>query len=125
MASPRDAAAQAEDFVVFNGPDSLIHRGFVEGCAGCVSGLANVAPREAQSIWSHYRAGDMEASAAAQAKLASLRESLFKIAFAPAVVKRAVRLLGYPVGNSKYPVRLSAEQDAAILQVLQDHGIQP
>jgi len=120
-----DAARRAGDFVVFNGPDSLIHQGFMDGCAGCVSGLGNVAPREVNAIWKHFREGDIEASRGAQQHLTSLRESLFRIGFAPAVVKRAVRLLGYPVGNSKYPARLSSEQDAAILQVLRDHDIQP
>lgn len=120
-----DAARQAEDFVVFNGPDSLIHQGFVEGCAGCVSGLANVAPREVQAIWSHFKQGDIAASRSAQEHVTSLRESLFRVAFAPAAVKRAVRLLGFDVGNSKYPVRISAEQDEAIRRVLQDHAIAP
>lgn len=120
-----DAARQAEDFAVFNGPDSLIHQGFVEGCAGAVSGLANVAPREINAIWSQFRTGDVEASRQAQEVVTRLRESLYKVAFAPAVVKRAVRLLGFDVGNSKYPVRLSAEQDDAIRQVLRDCAIQP
>lgn len=120
-----DAARQAEDFAVFNGPDSLIHQGFVEGCAGAVSGLANVAPREINAIWRHFQNGDIDASRTAQEAVTRLRETLYKVAFAPAVVKRAVRLLGFDVGNSKYPVRLSAEQDEAIRQVLRDCAIQP
>jgi len=120
-----DAARQAAGFAVFNGPDHLIHRGFVDGCAGAVSGLANVAPREINAIWRHFAAGDVAASRQAQETVARLRESLYKVAFAPAAVKRAVRLLGFDVGNSKYPVRLSAEQDEAIRQVLRDCGIQP
>ena len=120
-----DAARQADDFAVFNGPDSLIHQGFVDGCAGCVSGLANVAPREIQAIWKLFSQGDIAASRSAQDHVTSLRESLYKVAFAPAAVKRAVRLLGYDVGNSKYPVRLSAEQDEAIRRVLREHAIQP
>ncbi|MEH3086647.1 MAG: dihydrodipicolinate synthase family protein [Xylophilus ampelinus] len=120
-----DAAAQSEDFAVFNGPDHLIHRGFVDGCAGAVSGLANVAPREINAIWSRFRDGDAEGSRAAQETVARLRESLYRVAFAPAAVKRAVRLLGFDVGNSKYPVRISAEQDEAIRQVLRDCGIEP
>ena len=120
-----DAARQAEDFAVFNGPDSLIHQGFVEGCAGAVSGLANVAPREINAIWRHFQNGDIDASRQAQEAVTRLRETLYKVAFAPAVVKRAVRLLGFDVGNSKYPVRLSAEQDEAIRKVLRECAIQP
>ena len=117
-------ARQTEGFTVFNGPDSLIHRGFVEGCAGAVSGLANVAPREINQIWTRFKAGDIEGSRQMQEKVTSLRESLFKIVFAPAAVKRAVRLLGYAVGESKYPVRISAEQETQIRQVLAAHQIE-
>ncbi|ROR24474.1 4-hydroxy-tetrahydrodipicolinate synthase [Comamonas sp. BIGb0124] len=118
-----DVARDIDDFAVFNGPDSLIHQGFVDGCAGCVSGLANVAPREINLIWSNFQAGRIEASRLAQDKISSLREALYRVAFAPAAVKRAVRLLGYPVGDSKYPVRIGAEQEQVILDVLRRHDI--
>lgn len=117
-------ARESEGFTVFNGPDSLIHRGFVEGCAGAVSGLANVAPREINQIWTRFKAGDIEGSRKMQEKITGLRESLFKIVFAPAAVKRAVRVLGYSVGESKYPVRISAEQEAQIRAVLAANQIE-
>ena len=37
-----DAVCDIDGFNVLNGPDSLIHKGFVEGCSACISGLANV-----------------------------------------------------------------------------------
>lgn len=116
-------AKEVPDFVVFNGPDSLIHQGFVEGCVGAVSGLANAAPREINAIWTLFASGDIEASRAQQATVTSLRETLYKVCFAPAAVKRAVQLLGYNVGNSKYPVRISAEQEAQMREILRAHGI--
>lgn len=114
---------EVPDFVVFNGPDSLIHQGFVEGCAGAVSGLANAAPREVNAIWTRFAAGDIAGSRQQQERVTSLREALYKVCFAPAAVKRAVQLLGYHVGNSKYPVRISAEQEAQMREILQAHGI--
>ena len=36
-----NVAKQVPGFAVFNGPDSLIHQGFVDGCTGAVSGLAD------------------------------------------------------------------------------------
>lgn len=36
-----DAVRDIDGFNVLNGPDSLIHKGFVEGCSTCISGLAN------------------------------------------------------------------------------------
>ncbi|THU01539.1 dihydrodipicolinate synthase family protein [Lampropedia puyangensis] len=111
-------AKDCHDFSVFNGPDHLIHQGFLDGCAGCVSGLANVAPREVQAVWSHFHAGDVVASEQAQKTVSRLREQLYKVAFAPAAVKRAVRLLGYPVGDSKYPTQIGPQQDAQISAIL-------
>lgn len=35
-----DAVRDIDGFNVLNGPDSLIHKGFVEGCSACISGLA-------------------------------------------------------------------------------------
>lgn len=116
-------AKEVPDFVVFNGPDSLIHQGFVEGCAGAVSGLANAAPREINAIWTRFAAGDIAGSRQQQETVTSLRETLYKVCFAPAAVKRAVQLLGYHVGNSKYPVRISAEQEAQMREILKAHGI--
>ena len=118
-----NVAKQVPGFAVFNGPDSLIHQGFVDGCTGAVSGLANVAAREINNIWKLFKAGDIEGSRKQQEHVTSLRESLYKICFAPAAVKRATRLLGYAVGDSKYPVRISAEQEAQIRQVLTAHQI--
>ena len=34
-----------------------------------------------------------------------------------------VRLLGYDVGDSKYPVRISAAQEAQMREILAAHGI--
>ena len=120
-----NVAKEIEGFAVFNGPDSLIHQGFVDGCAGAVSGLANVAAREINAIWQLFKAGDIEGSRNQQAQVTLLRESLYKICFAPAAVKRSVRLLGYNVGDSKYPVRISAEQEAQMRDLLNTLKIRP
>jgi 4-hydroxy-tetrahydrodipicolinate synthase len=58
-----DAVRDIADFDVLNGPDSLIHQGFVDGCSACISGLANVAPKEINAIWANFKAGNVEAPA--------------------------------------------------------------
>ena len=118
-----NVAREIDGFAVFNGPDSLIHQGFVDGCAGAVSGLANAAPREINNIWKLFKAGDIEGSRKQQETVTSLRETLYKVCFAPAAVKRAVRQLGYDVGDSKYPVRISAAQETQMREILAAHGI--
>ncbi|EOU9588795.1 dihydrodipicolinate synthase family protein [Klebsiella aerogenes] len=105
-----DAVKDIDGFNVLNGPDSLIHQGFVDGCSACISGLANVAPREINAIWSTFRAGDIEASRLAQENVTGLRTDLYKVAFSPAAVKKALQLMGHEVGDSRYAVQFSASQ---------------
>lgn len=105
-----DAVKDIDGFNVLNGPDSLIHQGFVDGCSACISGLANVAPREINAIWSTFQAGDIEASRLAQENVTDLRTDLYKVAFSPAAVKKALQLMGHEVGDSRYAVEFSASQ---------------
>lgn len=105
-----DAVKDIDGFNVLNGPDSLIHQGFVDGCSACISGLANVAPREINAIWSTFQAGDIAASRLAQENVTGLRTDLYKVAFSPAAVKKALQLMGHEVGDSRYAVQFSASQ---------------
>ncbi|KEA54027.1 dihydrodipicolinate synthetase [Mangrovibacter sp. MFB070] len=108
-------------FSVLNGPDSLIHRGFVEGCKACVSGLANVAPTQINAIWETFRNGDIAASHHAQEAVTGLRTDLYKIAFSPAVVKEALVLMGHDVGASRYGVSFTPDQQQQIRQIVNQY----
>ncbi|MFV0262247.1 MAG: dihydrodipicolinate synthase family protein [Kluyvera sp.] len=116
-----DAVRDVADFNVLNGPDSLIHQGFVDGCSACISGLANVAAAEINQIWSRFHAGDIAGSREAQESVTELRTELYKIAFSPAVVKKALQVMGYDVGASRYAVQFSAEQLQQIKQICQQY----
>ncbi|WP_215847601.1 dihydrodipicolinate synthase family protein [Candidatus Pantoea bituminis] len=85
------AAEGIDNFDVLNGPDSLIHQGFVDGCSACISGLANVAPQEINAIWAHFNAGDVAASRLAQENVTGLRTDLYSVGFSPAAVKKPSR----------------------------------
>lgn len=113
-----NAVKDMENFNVLNGPDSLIHRGFVEGCSACISGLANVAPNEINAIWSHFNVGDVEGSRQAQENVTGLRTDLYSVGFSPAAVKKAVQLMGYNVGESRYAVSFTEEQQQQIRQIV-------
>lgn len=116
------AAAQgADNFDVLNGPDSLIHQGFVDGCSACISGLANVAPKEINAIWAHFNAGDIDASRKAQENVTGLRTDLYAVAFSPAAVKKAVALMGYDVGESRYAVQFNAAEEQQIRQIVNQY----
>lgn len=115
------AAEGAENFDVLNGPDSLIHQGFVDGCSACISGLANVAPNEINAIWARFHAGDIDGSRKAQENVTGLRTDLYSVAFSPAAVKKAVALMGYEVGESRYAVRFSVEEAQRIRQIVNQY----
>ncbi|MGG4662014.1 dihydrodipicolinate synthase family protein [Providencia vermicola] len=110
------------NFNVLNGPDSLIHQGFVDGCSACISGLANVAPKEINAIWDNFHKGDIEASRIAQESVTGLRTDLYKVAFSPAAVKKAITLMGEEVGESRYPIVFS-DQDIKTIKAVIDKYI--
>ncbi|MCW2478795.1 dihydrodipicolinate synthase family protein [Candidatus Symbiopectobacterium sp. NZEC135] len=112
------AAKGIPNFDVLNGPDSLIHQGFVEGCSACISGLANVAPEPISQIWHRFHAGDIEGSRQAQEQVSELRKTLYAIAFSPAAVKKALTLMGHDVGVSRYPIQFSEQDEAAIRRIV-------
>ncbi|MGC0878707.1 dihydrodipicolinate synthase family protein [Pantoea agglomerans] len=117
------ATADCQDFDVLNGPDSLIHQGFVDGCSASISGLANVAPEAINAIWARFHAGDITGSHQAQEKVTGLRTALYSIGFSPAAVKKAVSLQGFEVGESRYAVQFSAEEQQQIRQIV-NHYLQ-
>ncbi|WP_148872270.1 dihydrodipicolinate synthase family protein, partial [Serratia marcescens] len=94
-----DAVRDIADFDVLNGPDSLIHQGFVDGCSACISGLANVAPQAINAIWAQFIAGNIDGSRQAQERVTGLRTDLYDVAFSPAAVKKALQLMGHEVGD--------------------------
>lgn len=112
------AAEGIDHFDVLNGPDSLIHQGFVDGCSACISGLANVAPEAINTIWARFNAGDIAGSHQAQENVTGLRTALYSIGFSPAAVKKAVSLQGFEVGESRYAVQFSAEEQQQIRQIV-------
>ncbi|MDN2488075.1 dihydrodipicolinate synthase family protein [Kosakonia sacchari] len=112
------AVKDCENFDVLNGPDSLIHQGFVDGCSACISGLANVAPQAINAIWSRFQAGDIDGSRAAQENVTGLRTDLYRVAFSPAAVKKALHIMGYDVGDSRYAVTFSEQQHQQIRQIV-------
>lgn len=118
-----DAVKDLDHFDVLNGPDSLIHQGFVDGCAGCISGLANIAPEPISQIWKHFRDGDIEKSKQAQDSVGDLRKELYAVAFSPAAVKQAVRLMGYQVGDGRYPILFSDKDNETIRAIIKKFNL--
>lgn len=113
-----------KDFAVFAGPDSLIYYALDKGAAGCVSGLANVAPQTVAAICREFTAGNKEESSRQQDILTGVRTDLYKFGYPPAMVKRALYLMDASVGASRQPALIpTAELDADIRKVLEKHSL--
>ncbi len=108
---------QAENFDVLTGPDSLILTGYQLGAVGCISGIANIVPDLVNQVYQGFTADDQELAQTAQNRINYLRANLYPIAFAPAVVKKMVNLLGEKVGESRYPVFFTKEEEEKLLEI--------
>lgn len=110
------------DFNILSGNDSLILPALKAGGAGGIAGCANVYPHVLASIYDLYQAGRLEEAQAAQDSIASLR-AVFKYGNPNTVVKKAVSLLGYPVGDCRRPFNdLCEEGVEALRKVLAENA---
>jgi 4-hydroxy-tetrahydrodipicolinate synthase len=88
---------------VLAGNDSLILWTLLAGGRGAIAGTANVYPEIALAIYKLWQEGKIEEANQQQAKLRPLRD-VMKIGNPNSVIKRAMNLLGYPVGPAREPV---------------------
>lgn len=88
---------------VLAGNDSLILWTLLAGGSGAIAGTANVYPEIALAIYKLWQAGNIEEANQQQAKLRPLRD-VMKLGNPNSVIKRAMNLLGYPVGPAREPV---------------------
>ena len=89
-------------FKVLSGNDSLILPCLKAGGAGGIAGCANVYPHVLASNFDLFKAGKLEEAEVAQESIASFR-AIFKYGNPNTVVKKAVSMLGYPVGDCRRP----------------------
>lgn len=108
-----------ERLAVFAGNDSLILWTLLAGGKGGIAGTANVFPELAVGIYRLWREGDLEGARKLQVKLRPLRD-VMKLGNPNSVVKRAMNLLGYPVGPARSPVSgISSRIDEELLKAFE------
>lgn len=108
-------------FYVLSGNDSLILPSLKEGGTGGIAGCSNVYPHVLASIYNLFKEGKIEEAEKAQESIASFR-AVFKYGNPNTVVKKAVSMLGYPVGECRRPFNyLCAEGIEALQQVLSEN----
>lgn len=111
-----------KDFYVLSGNDSLILPSLKEGGFGGIAGCSNVYPHVLSSIYNLFMEGKLEEAEVAQESIASFR-AVFKYGNPNTVVKKAVAMLGYPVGDCRRPFNyLCDEGIEALGKVLKENA---
>lgn len=109
-------------FYVLSGNDSLILPALKEGGVGGIAGCSNVYPHVLSSIYNLFKEGKLEEAEAAQDSIASFR-AVFKYGNPNTVVKKAVAMLGYPVGDCRRPFNYLCDEGVeALAKVLKENA---
>ncbi len=104
---------------VLAGSDSLILWTLLAGGTGAISGCSNVFPELMVSIYQLWSEGKIAEANEAQKKIRPFR-NVMQMGNPNSVVKRAVNLLGYPVGPGREPSNCNKpEIDAALRNVFE------
>ncbi len=100
---------------VLAGNDSLILWTLLAGGTGAVAGTANVFPELAVEIYNLWQTGRIKEASEVQTRVRPLRD-VMALANPNSVIKRAMNLLGYPVGPARSPVgRIDARIDKELM----------
>lgn len=109
-----------KDFSVLAGNDGNIFFCLQNGGKGGIAGRANLWPETVASIYNYFVAGDLEKAEAAQAEIAKI-QPVFKFGNPNTIIKKAVNLLGYPVGDCRRPFNYLCDEGVEALKaVLKD-----
>lgn len=113
--------SKRKDFAILSGNDSLILWCLLAGGKGGIAGCSNVYPENMVGIYENFVNGDMKKARECQDKIRALR-NVFKFGNPNTIVKKAVKMLGYNVGECRSPFnQLSDEGMKALEKVLEDY----
>ena len=110
-----------KDVAILAGNDGAILTCLKEGGAGGIAGRANIWPKTVASIYDKFVAGDLEGAQKAQDAIAVL-QAAFKFGNPNTIIKRAVEMLGYPVGRCRAPFNDVPEEGIAAVQKILDEN---
>lgn len=104
---------------VLAGNDSLILWTLLAGGQGAIAGTSNVFPELIVSIYKLWQSGDFEKAKEEQFRIRPFRD-VMAMGNPNTVVKRAMNLMGYPVGPARKPVSGANAKavDETLLKVL-------
>lgn len=113
----RETEGLDKDFAVLAGNDGAILNCLKAGGAGGIAGRANLYPHTLSSIYECFRAGRLEEAEKLQEAVSSLQR-VFRYGNPNTIIKKAVNLLGYPVGDCRRPFHLLSEEGMAELKAV-------
>jgi 4-hydroxy-tetrahydrodipicolinate synthase len=119
-------AAVPEDFAVFAGNDSLVLSALKLGAKGAIAAIANISPAWLAGIYDAWKCGDLDTAEDLQSRIDAIR-GILTLGNPNSMVKKAVNILGHPVGSAREPVSGSsdADQDDRIRTILESVGLLP
>lgn len=104
-------------FSVLAGNDGFILTCLKEGGAGGIAGRANLYPKTLASIYNLFVAGEIDKAQEAQNAVATLQR-VFKYGNPNTITKKAVAMLGYPVGDCRKPFHYLCDEGVAELKAV-------
>ncbi len=105
------------DFAVLSGNDSLILWNLLADGAGGISGCANVYPATMAGIYDAFVQGDLKKARELQDSIRTFRDC-FRFGNPNTIVKKAVELLGYPVGECRRPFSQIPDEGISALKAV-------
>lgn len=111
----------SKESAILAGNDGAILTCLKEGGSGGIAGRANIWPATVASIYDKFVAGDLEGAQAAQDAIAVL-QTVFKFGNPNTIIKKAVQMLGYPVGSCRAPFNYVPEEGIAALRSVLDEN---
>lgn len=117
------AAKCGDALSIYSGNDDQIVPILSMGGSGCISVMANVAPKETVSITDFWFAGDIAAACAIQCKLLPLEKALFS-EVNPIPVKAGTTALGFGEGGIRLPLTpLEDAHEETLLSEMKKLGV--
>ena len=110
-----------KEVAILAGNDGAILTCLKEGGVGGIAGRANIWPATVASIYNRFVAGDLEGAEKAQNDI-SILQGVFKFGNPNTVIKTAVAMLGYPVGQCRRPFSYLCDEGVeALRKVLEEN----
>ena len=103
--------------VTVQGSISLTGNGSSSYGAGGIAGRANLYPKTVAAIYDSFVAGDIARAEECQQRISTLQR-VFKFGNPNTIIKKAVNLLGYPVGECRRPFNYLCDEGVAELKAV-------